>query len=76
MQRGQLRCERLLANAGCAWMMLRAAGWGRLRTGLERVVGIRRGASRGAAVRAVNAIGEDGAALLRSSAPATCTVDL
>ncbi len=23
---GQLRCERMLANAGCAWMMLRAVG--------------------------------------------------
>ncbi len=25
---GQLRCERVLANAGCAWMMLRVAGRG------------------------------------------------
>ena len=30
----QLRCERVLANAGRAWMMLRAVGWGRLRAGL------------------------------------------
>ncbi len=25
---GQLRCERVHANAGCALMMLRAVGWG------------------------------------------------
>ncbi len=25
---GQLRCERVLANAGCALVMLRAVGWG------------------------------------------------
>ena len=24
----KLRWERVLANAGCAWMMLRAVGWG------------------------------------------------
>ena len=30
---GQLRCERMLAAAGCA-LMLRAAGWGRLHVGL------------------------------------------
>jgi hypothetical protein len=31
---GQLRCERVVANAGCAWMRLRAVGWGRVRVGL------------------------------------------
>ena len=29
-----LRCERVLANAGRAWMVLRAVVWGRLRLGL------------------------------------------
>jgi hypothetical protein len=31
---GRLRCERVLANAGCALMMMGAVGWGRLRAGL------------------------------------------
>ena len=76
MHRRQLRCEGMLANAGCAWMMLRCCGLGRLRAGLQRKVGSCEGRAGGAAVRAGNDVGDDGAALLRSSAPATCTVDL
>ena len=38
-----------------------------LRAGLERVLGVLRGASQGAAVRAGNAIGDEGAASLAPS---------
>jgi hypothetical protein len=38
-----------------------------LRAGLERVLGVLRGASQGAAVRAGNAIGDEGAASLGPS---------
>ena len=71
----QLCCERVAANAGCAWMMLHAVGWGCCALGCSGWWGLR-GSSRGAAVRAGNAIGEVGAAWLTSSAPASCTVDL
>ncbi len=62
---GSWRCERVLANAGGAWMVCVAGG----------VVGRRavaggwglRGASRGAAVHADNWIGDDGAASLAPS---------
>ena len=45
---GQLRCERVLANAGCAWMMLHGMGWGSCTRGCSGWLGFR-GASRGAA---------------------------
>jgi hypothetical protein len=61
--RGRLRWERVLANASNALMMLRAVGWG----GCERVVGVWRGTSRGAAVRAGNEINSAGAASLAPS---------
>ncbi len=67
VHRHELRCEGLLANAGCAWMMLRAGAvvrgavagdqWG-LRAATR---------SRAAAVRAGNQIGDDGAASLAPS---------
>ncbi len=44
---GSWRCSRVPANAGCAWMMLRAVGWGRLGAGLQRVVVLARGEPRG-----------------------------
>ena len=59
------RCERVLANAGCAWMVCVAGGV----VALGAVAGGwgLRGASRGAAVRADNQIGDDGAASLAPS---------
>ncbi len=46
---GSWRCERVLANAGCAPMMLRAVGWGGWARGCSGWWGLR-AASRGAAV--------------------------
>jgi hypothetical protein len=43
----QLRCERVLAAAGCALMMLRAAGWGRCVWGCIGWWGFARGEPRG-----------------------------
>jgi hypothetical protein len=63
---GSWRRERALANAGNALMMLRAVGWGGCARGCCRWWGLR-GASRGAAVRAGNRIGDDGAASLAPS---------
>ena len=63
----QLRCERVLANAGCAWMMLRVAGCGGCARGCSGWWGVLRGASRGAAVRADNTIEAAGAASLAPS---------
>jgi hypothetical protein len=67
VHRRQLRCERVLANAGCAWMLMRAVGWGGCARGCSGWWGFARGASRGAAVRAVNDFGDDGAASLAPS---------
>ena len=64
---GQLRCERVLANAGYAWIKMGPVGWGRLWAGLQRVVGVCEGATRGAAVRAANEIQAAGAASLAPS---------
>ncbi len=63
---GSWRCERVLANAGNVLMMLRAVGLGGRRRGSSGWWGLR-GASRGAAVRADNRIGDDGAASLAPS---------
>ena len=63
MHRRQLRCE----NAGNALMMLCVWGWGGLRAGLQRVVRLATGRAEGAAVRAGNQIGDDGAASLAPS---------
>ena len=43
----QPRCERVLANAGCAWMVLRAVGWGGCARGWSRWWGLTRGLTRG-----------------------------
>jgi hypothetical protein len=46
LHRRQLRCERVAANAGCAWMMSRVAGWGGCALGYRgwwRVVGLATG---------------------------------
>jgi len=67
VHRRQLCWERVLANAGCAWMMLHAVGWGGLRAGLQRVVRLATGRAEGAAVRAGNKIGDDGTASLAPS---------
>ena len=53
---GQLRWERVLANAGCALMMLRAVGLGAVVHGAAAGGGGLRGAGRGAAVHAGNRI--------------------
>ncbi len=66
MHARQLRCERVLANAGCAWMMLRGLGWGGRARGRSGWC-VLRGASRGAAVRAGNGINPAGAASLAPS---------
>ena len=63
---GSWRCERVLANAGNALMMMRAVGWGGCARGCSGWWGLR-GASRGAAVCADNRIGDDGAASLGPS---------
>jgi hypothetical protein len=63
-----------LQNAGCAWMVCNA-GLGGCARGCSGWWGLR-GASRGAVVRADNSIGDDAAASLRSSVPATCAVYL
>ena len=63
---GSSRCERVLANAGNALMMLRAVGWDGCARGCSGLWGLR-GASRGAAVRAGNQIRADGAASLAPS---------
>ncbi len=63
---GQLRWELVLANAGCALMMLRAAGLGGCARGRGGWWGLR-GASRGAAGRAGNVIHSAGAASLAPS---------
>ncbi len=47
---GQLRCERVLANAGNAWMTLRAVGWGVCARGCSGLVGLARGGPRGGGV--------------------------
>ncbi len=60
---GSWRGSRVLVNAGNVLMMLGAAGWGRCARGCSGWWGLR-GASRGAAVHAVNDIGEAGAASL------------
>ena len=62
---GSWRCERVLTNAGCAWMVC-AVGWGGCERGCSGWWGLR-GASRGAAVRAGNDIRADGAASLAPS---------
>ena len=63
----QLRCERALANAGCALMMMGAVGWRAVaRGGCSGWWGLR-GACRGAAVRAGNRIEDGGAASLAPS---------
>ena len=64
---GQLRYERVFASAGNAPMMLRAAGCSGFGRGCRGWLGLLRGASRGAAERAVNSIGEDGTASLAPS---------
>ncbi len=64
---GKLRCELVVANAGCAWMMLRVLGWGGWARGCSGRAGDLRGASRGAAVRADNHFGDAGAASLAPS---------
>jgi hypothetical protein len=61
---GQLRWERVLANAGCALMMLRAVGWGGCARGRRGWVGVLRAASRGAAGCAGNEINSAGARAL------------
>ena len=53
----QLRCERVLASAGKCADDGACCGLGWLRAGLERVVGIARGESRGG--RCVQAIGSE-----------------
>ncbi len=63
---GSWRCERVLAIAGNALMLLRVAGRGRWVQGCSGWWGLR-GASRGAAVRAGNYIGAAGAASLAPS---------
>ena len=63
---GSWRCERVLASAGNALMMMRAVvrgGWARGCSGWWDV----RGASRGAAARADNEMEDDGAASLAPS---------
>jgi hypothetical protein len=67
VRRRELRCERMLSNAGGCADDVECCGLGRLRAGLERVVGVLRGASRGAEVRAGNSIGAAGAASLAPS---------
>jgi hypothetical protein len=63
---GSLCCERVLANACSALMMMRAVGRGGCARGCSRWWGLR-SASRGAAVRADNQIEADGAASLAPS---------
>ncbi len=63
---GSWRCERVLANAGCAWMKLCVVGWGCCAWGCSGWWGLR-GASRGVAVRAGNQIEAAGAASLAPS---------
>ena len=63
---GSWCCERVLASAGCAMMMLRVVGWGGYALGRSGWWGLR-GASRGTAVRADNQIGAAGAASLAPS---------
>ena len=62
-----LRCEWMLATAGKCADDVACCGLGRMRTGLEQVVGVLRAASRGAAVRAGNEINSAGAASLAPS---------
>jgi hypothetical protein len=62
---GSLRCERVLASAGCAWMVCVTGGVVAL--GAVAGGGSLRGASRGVAVRADNEFGDDGAASLAPS---------
>jgi hypothetical protein len=57
--------SRVLANAGCAWMVC-VVGWGGWALGCCRWWGLR-GASRGTAVRAGNRIEDGGAASLAPS---------
>ncbi len=57
---GQLRCERMLANAGCAWMLLRAVGLGGCARGCSYLWDFAR-------VRADNQIEAAGVALLAPS---------
>jgi hypothetical protein len=67
MHRRLRGCERVLANALLCADDGACCGLGQLRAGLERVVGFLRGASRGAAVRAGNYIGDYGAESLAPS---------
>jgi hypothetical protein len=63
---GSWGCSRVLATAGNVVMTLLAVGWGGWERGCSGSWGLRR-ASRGAAVRAVNQIEDDGAASLAPS---------
>ena len=72
---GSWGCLRVLVSTGNALMMLCAVVRGGYALGRSGWWGLR-GASRGAAVRAGNWIGDDAAASLRSSVPATCAVYL
>ena len=67
MHRLQPRFERVVAITGNALMMMRAVGWGGCARGAVAGGWGLRGASRGAAVRAENKIGDDGAAFLAPS---------
>ena len=44
---GQLRCERVLANAGCAWMMLFVVGCGGCARGCSGLWGLCEGRAEG-----------------------------
>ncbi len=66
MHARQLRCERLLANAGNVLMMLRVR-YGVVACEAVANGGGLRGVRRGAAMRAGNGIGDDGAASLAPS---------